>query len=92
MKNPYEVLSVSQNANVAEITKAKMKAMMARKYTNQEIAYAYSQLLKPSKRLAADFLFPSKIKAKRPKLLQVIIDTEENVNIDENAFNSLKIN
>jgi hypothetical protein len=80
MKNPYEVLSVSQNANVAE------------KYTNQEIAYAYSQLLKPSKRLAADFLFPSKIKAKRPKLLQVIIDTEENVNIDENAFNSLKIN
>jgi len=45
-----------------------------------------------NKRLAADFMYPSKIKAKRPQRIKIeisisSIDLEE---INENAFDSLK--
>ena len=90
MKNPYEILGISQNANAKDITKGRLKAMVERKHTNQEIANAAQQLMMPAKRLVADFLFPSKIKAKRPKLLQSNITTFEDIDdIDENALNSL---
>ena len=92
MKNPYLMLEISQNADSKEIAKSRLKAMVARKYTNQEIANAAQQLMLPAKRLVADFLFPAKIKAKRPKLLESNFTTFEIIdNIDENALNSLSI-
>lgn len=47
---------------------------------------ARNQLMNPSKRLVADFLFPSKFKSKRPKLLDVS-RLEVNEHIDCNDFN-----
>lgn len=92
MKNPYKILEVSQNATKKDIIRGKMQAMKKRQYSLQEIQMAEKQLLYPSKRLIADFMFPSKIKAKRPKLLKLapippITDIDE---INTNAFDSLK--
>ena len=69
-----------------------MLAMKEKKYSLQEIAMAAKQLLDPAKRLAADFMFPSKIKAKRPQKLSVEVPEEKFTlnDIDENAFDSLK--
>jgi len=66
--------------------------MKKRKYSLQEIQLAEKQLLNPSKRLIADYMFPSKIRAKRPKAIKIDIK-QINVSIDEideNAFDSLK--
>lgn len=92
MSNPYEVLNVNQDASKGEIMKAQMQAMKEKKHTLQEIAVATKQLLDPSKRLAADFMFPSKIKAKRIQKIAIEIPIEKiNLSdIDENAFDSLK--
>ncbi|MCB0536177.1 MAG: hypothetical protein KDE33_01495 [Bacteroidetes bacterium] len=92
MKNPYEVLGVTQDATKKEIIKGKMTAMKQRIYTLQEIQLAEKQLLNPAKRLVADFMYPSKIKAKRPKLLSIDIKPENiSINdINDNAFDSLK--
>lgn len=92
MSNPYQILNVSQNADKKEIMKAQMLAMKEKKYSLQEIALAAKQLLDPAKRLAADFMFPSKIKAKRPQKLSVEVPEEKITlnDIDENAFDSLK--
>ena len=69
-----------------------MLAMKEKRYSLQEIQIAVRQLLDPAKRLAADFMFPSKIKAKRPQ--KIIIDVPVvNIDlndIDENTFDSLK--
>ena len=92
MSNPYEILKVSQDADKKEIMKAQMSAMKEKKYSLQEIHFAVRQLLDPAKRLAADFMFPSKIKAKRIQKIIVDIQTE-NINLNdikENAFDSLK--
>ena len=64
MTNPYTILGVSQDAEKAEIMKAQMFAMKKKEFPLQEIAVAAKQLLDPAKRLAADFMFPAKIKAK----------------------------
>ena len=92
MSNPYEILNVSQDANKGEIMKAQMFAMKEKKFSLQEIAVAVRQLLDPSKRLAADFMFPTKIKSKRIQKITVEIPVEKiNLNdIDENSFDSLK--
>jgi len=92
MSNPYQILNVSQDADKKEIMKAQMLAMKEKKYSLQEIALAAKQLLDPAKRLAADFMFPSKIKAKRPQKLSVEVPEEKITlnDIDENAFDSLK--
>lgn len=92
MKNPYEVLGVSQDATKKDIIKGKMTAMKQRVFSLQEIQLAEKQLLNPSKRLVADFMYSSKIKAKRPKLLKVDIKPSEVTldDINENAFESLK--
>ena len=58
MKNPYEVLEVSQDANNPQILKAMTVAMRKKAYSNSDIAQARSQLSKPATRLAADFTFP----------------------------------
>ena len=92
MSNPYQILNVSQDADKKEIMKAQMLAMKEKKFSLQEIQIAVRQLLDPAKRLAADFMFPSKIKAKRPQKISVDIPVEENDlnDIDENIFDSLK--
>ena len=92
MTNPYKILGVSQDSNKAEIMKAQMFAMKKKEFPLQVIAVAVKQLLNPAKRLAADFMFPSKIKVKRIKPIQCNLKHKE-INIDslsENAFSSLK--
>ncbi|MFN8366730.1 MAG: molecular chaperone DnaJ [Candidatus Kapaibacterium sp.] len=92
MTNPYTILGVSQDADKAEIMKAQMLAMKKKEFPLQEIAIAAKQLLDPAKRLAADFMFPAKIKVKRIQPIQSTLTHQEiNVNaLNENAFNSLK--
>lgn len=92
MSNPYQILNVQQDADKKDIMKAQMLAMKEKKFSLPEIATAARQLLDPAKRLAADFMFPSKIKAKRPQKISVDIQLEKiDMNdIDENAFDSLK--
>ncbi len=91
MKNPYEILNISQNATKQEIMKAQILAMKEKKYPLQEIHVAARQLLDPAKRLAADFMYPAKIKAKRLQKLQINIAIENiYINeIDEDAYDSL---
>ena len=92
MNNPYNVLGVSQDADKKEIQKAKMIAMKDRKFSLPEIALAERQLLDPCKRLAADFMYPTKIVAKRPQKIEMNIDIPKISigEIDENALDSLK--
>jgi hypothetical protein len=92
MSNPYEILKVSQDADKGEIMKGQMLAMKERKYSLQEIQIAVRQLLDPAKRLAADYMFPIKIKSKRIQKIAVEIPVEKiDLNdIDENTFDSLK--
>ena len=92
MKNPYTILGVRQDANKAEIMKAQMLAMKKKEFQLQVIAVAAKQLLAPSKRLAADFMFPAKIRVKRIKPVPCDLNHKEiNTNsLNENAFNSLK--
>ena len=92
MTNPYDILKVHQDADKGEIMKAQMIAMREKRYSLQEIQIAVRQLLDPAKRLAADFMFPTKIKAKRIQKIKVEMPIER-VNLadlDENAFDSLK--
>jgi hypothetical protein len=92
MNNPYEVLEVSQNATKKEIIKGKMLAMKKRKFSLQDIQMAEKQLLNPSKRLIADFMYPSRIKAKRLKAVKINV-TPKNINIEDipvDAFDSIK--
>lgn len=92
MKNPYTILGVSQEADKSEIMKAQMFAMKKKEFPLQEIAIAAKQLLDPAKRLAADFMFPAKIKAKRMQPIQSTLSYKEiNTSVlNENAFDSLK--
>ena len=68
-----------------------MLAMKERKYSLQEVAIATKQLLDPAKRLAADFMFPTKIKGKRIQriVVEVPIEKFDLSDIDENAFDSI---
>lgn len=92
MKNPYLVLNINQDADKKEIMKAQMLAMKKREYTLQEIQMAARHLLDPAKRLAADFMFPAKMRVKRIKPIKIDFEYKEiNLDsIDENAFDSLK--
>ncbi len=91
MKNPYEILNVSQNAVKTEIMKAQMLAMREKKHSLQVIQVATRQLLDPAKRLAADFMFPTKMKSKRPQLIPVNFEIQDVdlSKLKENSFNSL---
>jgi len=92
MNNPYQVLEVSQNATKKEIIKGKMIAMKKRKFSLQDIQLAEKQLLNPSKRLIADFMYPSRIKAKRPKAIKINV-TLKDINIEDipdDVFDSIK--
>lgn len=58
MKNPYQVLGISQDATNQEIIRSQATAMKSRKYSAREIAEARVTLSKPATRLAADVTFP----------------------------------
>lgn len=93
MQNPYEIIGLeSQDVNKKEILEAQMRAMKEGKYNLQEIHNAVRQLLNPAKRLAADFMFPKRIKSKRPQKIKVEISLSEISldEFDENSFDSLK--
>jgi hypothetical protein len=92
MKNPYSILGISQDAEKAEIMKAQMMAMKDKKYSLQEIQIATKQLLDPAKRLAADFMFPTRIKARRIQIIQTTLEYQDiNVNaLNEDSFDSIK--
>lgn len=92
MSNPYKILNVSQDAVKNEIMNAQIRAMKEKKYSLQEIAISVRQLLNPSKRLAADFMFISKIRAKRIQKIRVVTQIEkiDHNDFDENTFDSLK--
>lgn len=92
MKNPYTILGVSQDAEKSEIMKAQMLAMKYKKYSLQEIQIAARQLLDPAKRLAADFMFPARIKARRIQIIQSNLNYQDiNLNaLNENAFDSIR--
>ena len=106
MKNPYKTIFElanngdwhrRQNATKKEIVSAFRITLMAnnklKKYTQQELMMALKQLLEPSKRLAADFMFPSRYKTKRaPVLAKNISQSSTDLDaIDENAFDNLEI-
>ena len=94
MKNPYLILGVKQDATKSEIMKAQMLAMKNKTYSLQEIQVATKQLLNPAKRLAADFMLSSKIKARRIVPIQSDLTYKtfhsEALSFNENAFDSLK--
>lgn len=58
MKNPYEILEVSQDVTTPQIMKAMATALRKRKHSNTDVAQASAQLRNPATRLAADFTFP----------------------------------
>lgn len=75
MKNPYTILKISQNATKQEIAKALIAAqrenIKTKAYSPQELLLAQKQLLDPAKRLVADFIFPTKYKTQRAKLIHL---------------------
>jgi len=91
VKNPYKILGVPQNADKKDIHKAQLLAMKKKEHALQEISAASRQLLDPAKRLAADFMFPVKIKSKRIQKIEAEPKPEilEFNRIDQNAFDSL---
>jgi len=93
MNNPYQILNVHQDADKKEIMSSQILAMKEKKHSLQEIQMAVRKLLDPAKRLAADFMFPSKLKVKRAQTISTDEIQVPNIHlndIDENAFDSLK--
>lgn len=88
MNNPYVILGIRQDATKLEIKKATLLSMKERKYTIKEIQTAASMLSHPSKRLAADFLFPGKLKSKRPKKISIKNEFEP-LNLKDISVDSL---
>ncbi len=88
MKNPYVILGIGQDATKLEIKKATLLSMKERKYSIKEIQTAASMLSHPSKRLAADFLFPGKLKSKRPKKISIKNESEP-LNLKDISVDSL---
>lgn len=92
MNNPYQILNIPQDADKKTIMAAQMRAMKDKQFSLAEIHSAVRQLLDPAKRLASDFMFPTKIKAKRPQKIVVDIPVPKiDLNeLNENSFDSLK--
>lgn len=95
MKNPYDVLGVSQDATAVEIHQgfnlAQMKNMKSRQYASAELMTARNQLVSSAQRLAADFTYPVRPRAKRPKSF-VWADNTEDISLTQflpDAYSSL---
>ncbi|MDR2086727.1 MAG: hypothetical protein LBP72_06080 [Dysgonamonadaceae bacterium] len=70
---------------------AQKVAMMEKKFPLTEIHSAMRQLLDPAKRLAADFMYPAKIKNQKPQKITLDVDIADlNIdNISDDSFDSL---
>lgn len=94
MENPYHILRISQNATKKEIKKAVLQLQIenrkTKKYSGDFIINCERILFDPNKRLAADYLFPSKLKSYRPKKIEELPIKEVNLSINDNIFSSLK--
>jgi len=94
MINPYFILGIHQNATKKEIQKAVMKLQLENRktkiYTGNFIINCQRILLDPSKRLAADYLFPTKLKSYRPKKIQRVILEGKKCDVKNNSFSMLK--
>ena len=92
MKNPYEILELSQDATQAQIARAQVTALRTKKYSMKEITEAQATLRKPSSRLAADFTFPVfEVEKMSPISLNITVKDIDWEKVDENKFNSLSI-
>lgn len=99
MRNPYEILNISQDATKEEIQKAFVSAQIENvktaRYSGRDLMEAQKQLMNPGKRLVADFLFPAKFKTKRPKLIETTQLNKDApdylLTLDENKLDSLRI-
>ena len=91
MKNPYEILGVSQDANNPQILKAMTTAMRKKEYSNTDIAQARAQLSKPTTRLAADITFPifESYEGLNPLVSGVVLENIDINTIDSEVYNSL---
>lgn len=92
MKNPYQVLNITQDANSVDLVKAQALAMRSKVYSLREIAEAKAVLSKPVTRLAADFTFPVFPEIKKIQEIKSIAQSTGLVvdMLDENKYNSLK--
>jgi len=94
MENPYIIFNLSQNASKKEIQEAFKKAQIENrrnpKYSGSELLKYYKSLLSPHERLAADFLFPKKLKSYRPKQIDKLNTEIINSNLTENIFYSFE--
>lgn len=83
MKNPYEVLGIKQDASAIEINQgfntARMLNLKTGQHSQPELAAARQQLLSPPRRLVADFMYPARPRAKRPKVIAWLGPGAENM-------------
>jgi hypothetical protein len=91
MKNPYQLLGISQDATKAEVLKAFNMSLLKRRCTPHEAAVARAQLSKADSRLASDFMLPvfpdtDKIELVEQTTKSKDIDIDS---IDANKYNSL---
>jgi hypothetical protein len=95
IKSPYRILDVPQDVDVKTLNRhmaTTLRSIRSRPdLTATDVMKAVKTLQDPSKRLAADFTFPVRIKAKRPIKFKIdetleVIDVNA---IDPDAFNSL---
>lgn len=91
MKNPYEILEVSQDVTTPQILKAMTTALRKRKHSNTDIAQARAQLSKPATRLAADFTFPifESYDNMEPLIGTVKLEIIDINSINADAYNSI---
>lgn len=90
MKNPYKVLDLTQDANAAQIAKAQIPALKAKKYSPKEITEAQATLRKPASRLASDFTFPVLDKgAITPLLTNIKSEDFDFTTLNVDKYNSL---
>ena len=90
MKNPYEVLGISQDLPMNKIAPAMAIAMAKKKGTPQEIQIAKQQLSSPERRLAADFTFLSGSDSESVNCI-LLLDVDETLdvkNYDVNKYDS----
>jgi hypothetical protein len=76
MNNPYKILGIDRNATKKEIKNAELKKMLENQetklYGSSFLRKCSMILFQPYKRLAADFLFPAKLRSYRPKHIKPI--------------------
>ncbi len=93
MDNPYKILGVGRNASKKEIQAAErektLENQITKQYTTDFIRKCTKILFEPNKRLAADFLFPAKLKAYRPKPIKLVEFKNTQIDLPSSRNNTL---